>query len=185
MKRSYILIIVFSFLSLSLFNGCLGVNEEFRSLRNTIFSNTDNQFEKEIEFSVGPAGLALAGMFVKFADDEEGRNVGEMIGEISRVQIGIYNNRDRFNNEIDFSFLKEINKQMNKNGWQYIIRAVDHNELAAVYIKTDETENLREAFIITMNNEDLIFANIYGDLNGLIETAIRQNGIHFEMAEKN
>ncbi|KAB2845839.1 MAG: DUF4252 domain-containing protein [Melioribacteraceae bacterium] len=185
MKRARVLIIVFSFLSLTLFNGCLGVNEEFRSLRNTIFSNTENKFEKEIEFSVGPAGLALAGMFVKFADDEEGRNVGEMIGEISRVQIGIYNNRGRFNNEIDFSFLKDINKQMNKNGWQYIVRAVDHNELAAVYIKTDESENLREAFIIAMNNDELIFANIYGDLNGLIETAIRQNGIHFQMADRN
>ena len=185
MKRSQILIIVSSIFSLTIFNGCIGVNEEFRSLRNTIFSNTDNEFEKEIEFSVGPAGLALAGMFVKFADDEEGRNVGEMIGEISRVQIGIYKNHNRFNDDIDFTFLKEINKKMNKNGWQYIVRAIDHNELAAVYIRDDESENLREAFIIAMNDEDLIFANIYGDLNGLIETAIRQNGIHFETADRN
>lgn len=184
MKRPQILIIVFSIFILIFFNGCIGVNKEFKDLRNIVFSNTDYDFKKEIEFSVGPAGMALAGMFVRFADDEEGRNISEMIGEISRVQIGIYKNINRFNNGSGFSFLKEINDEMNTNGWYYIVRAVDHNELAAVYIKDDQNENLREAFIIALNDEEMVFANIYGDLNGLVETAVKHNGIHFEMANR-
>ena len=182
MKRSRALIIIFSIFSLTMLNGCFGVNHEFKNIRNVLFSATDKEFNKEIEFSVGPAGLALAGMFVRFADDKDGRNVSEMIGDISRVQIGIYHNRDRFNSDINFNFLKEINNEMQGNGWQYIVRAVDHNEMTAVYVRTDEEENLREAFVIALSDEDLVFANIYGDLDGLIETAIRQNGIHFEMA---
>ena len=182
MKRSYLLIIVFSILSLTMLNGCIGVNGEFRNMRNIIFAGTDKAFEKEIEFSVGPAGMALAGMFVRFADDRDGRDVAEMIGDISRVQIGIYKNRNRFDDDVNFAFLKEINDEMNSNGWYYIVRAVDHNEIAAVYVKDDENDNLREAFIIALNDDEMVFANIYGDLNGLIETAVRQNGIHFETA---
>ena len=184
MKRSQILIIVFSILSLAMFSGCFGVNGQFKNLRNAVLSNTDQDFEREIEFSVGPAGLALAGMFVRFADDEDGRNISEMIGDISRVQIGIYHNLDRFDNDVNFNFLKEINDEMQGNGWEYIVRAVDHNEMTAVYVRMDEEENLREAFVIALSDEDLVFANIYGDLDGLIETAVRQNGIHFEMANK-
>lgn len=183
MRRSYIIVIVFSIVSLTMFSGCFGVNGQFKSIRNAVLLNTDKDFERDIEFSVGPAGLALAGMFVRFADDQDGRNISEMIGEISRVQIGVYKNRDRFDRDVHFNFLREINDEMEGNGWQYIVRAVDHNELAAVYVRTDAEENIREAFIVALSREDLVFANIYGDLDGLIETAIRQNGIHFEMAD--
>ena len=181
MSRLRVAIIVFSIFSLTFMTGCIGVNKEFRDIRNIIFSNSKLEFKKEIEFSVGPGGMALAGMFVRFADDEDGRDISEIIGDVSRVQIGIYKNEKKHKYDTGFSFLKDINEEMNNNGWYYIVRAVEHNELAAVYIKDDGNENLREAFIIALNDEDLVFANIYGNLNGLIETAIKQNGIHFEM----
>ena len=179
MKTANKFIVVISFISLIGFTGCLGVNAEFRNLRNDIFENTSIEFKKEIEFSVGPSGMLLAGMFVKFADDEEGRSVGDMLGQISRVQIGVYENRD-FRNNLEFGFLKEIDEKMNENGWHYIIRAVENDDIAAVYIKDEEEDILREVFVVSHTDEVLVLANIYGDLNKLVEVAVRQNGIHFE-----
>lgn len=184
MKRSNIILIVLILFSSLGMTGCIGVNAEFRKLRNTVLSNAKVDLKKEVEFSVGPAGLLLANMFVRFADDEDGRNIGDLIGQISRVQIGVYENRDYRNSNLEFGFLKEIDERMNDEGWHYIVRAIDGNELAAVYIKEEEGDILREVFVVSQTDEIFVLANIYGDLNRLVEVALKQNGIKFELADR-
>ena len=82
MKRiNYIII----FLAIAIVtSGCIGVNREFKNIRSQILDHLDDDFDRQIEFSVGPVGFFVASQFVKFADTEE--NVDEMLSKVKNIQ---------------------------------------------------------------------------------------------------
>ena len=92
-KKNRYLIVTFALISLLFFNGCIGVNEHFREIRNIVIDE-NVEFDHNIEFSMGPGGMLLLGLFVNFAGEEDGKDASELIGQVSRVQIGIYKNDD-------------------------------------------------------------------------------------------
>lgn len=50
--------IVLLFLGIALLaSSCIGVNREFKNIRSQIMDNLDDDFDRQIEFSVGPVGF--------------------------------------------------------------------------------------------------------------------------------
>ena len=72
---------------------------------------------------------------------------------------------------------------MAENGWDHIVRTVDRDEMAMVFIKSDYIETIEELFVIALNDDELVMAELRGDLGEVVNIAIRENGLKFHMAK--
>lgn len=75
-----------------LFSGCISVDGYFKNVRDKVFSSVNGDFQREVEFAVGPAVLTLSSIAVSISDAPE--ITDDMLRKIERVQIGVYKNRD-------------------------------------------------------------------------------------------
>ncbi|RMD50276.1 MAG: DUF4252 domain-containing protein [Ignavibacteria bacterium] len=151
--------------------GCIGVNRSFREVRNYLVNNLNENLDKEIELSVGPVGLMFANIFVKFADEEY--QVSDLVRQISRVQLSVYNRPEP--NESNFEMLRNITQMMKKKGMKYIVRAKDGDEMSAVFLNSNK-DKINKLFVVALTDEEVVLVEIKGDLNKLIELAIKQHG---------
>jgi hypothetical protein len=134
-------------------------------------------YDREIEFAVGPAGLLLAGMVIKFSDSDE--IADDIIRQISRVQIGIYNNDHGNDFDWSFSSLTELVDVMSDKDWECIVRSKNSNELTSVFVKYED-DFLNQIFVVTLNEQEMILAEVNGDLAEVVEIAIREKGFNVE-----
>ena len=178
MKNKKLLLAIVLLFAVSL-TSCIGVNSEFRRLRSNILNNIDADFDTEIEFSIGPAGIMLAGLFVKFADTEQ--DVQGMLNQLSRVQIGVFKNKSAAPLEPNKKFLKGLSQKMEEEGWTYIVKNYERNEFSFVFVRNSE-DRLRELFVIALDGDELVITEVNGELDELIAIAVRENGLNFQKA---
>jgi len=176
MKSKKIKFVMGTILVALLFTGCIGVDRGFRSIRDYVLDPANNQFEKEFEFSFGTVSITMAELVMNFSDVEE--PIDEILSEVSNVQVGIYkNNSDvRINPSIEEA--KFLTNKMKKAGWDCIVRSVDRDEMVAVFVKAHDDE-LNRIFVISVNDEEVVLAEVLGNLHKVIEIAIREKGLDF------
>ena len=162
-----------------LLSGCIAVDGYFKNVRNKVFSSVDGSFDKEVEFSFGAAMLTLSSVAVNFSDAPEFTD--DMIRKIDRVQIGVYRNNDRRNFRPDFASIKNITDELKEDGYDFIVRSVNHDDLVLVTVKSDEYK-IREMFVVALSDEEMVMTQIFGDLDELMEIAIREQGFDVEVA---
>ncbi|MCK5086623.1 MAG: DUF4252 domain-containing protein [Melioribacteraceae bacterium] len=158
--------------------GCFGVRRSFKNMRTYVFENTNIEYEKQIEFRVGAGGLMLAGMFVKLADTDE--PIDKLLGQISDVQIGIYENEKNVEFNADYKSLKNITNIMERAGWEFIVRSVNRDELTAVFVKQNN-ERINQLYIIAVTNEEMVLVEVHGNIDELVAIAIREKGLKFDV----
>ena len=180
MKTKKITLVISVLLMSTFLTGCFSVNTNFKRIRNHLFENMELQYERDIEFAVGPAGLLLAGMVIKFSDTDE--IADDILAQISRVQIGIYNSYKGNEFDLSFSSLTELVKIMSEKEWECIVRSKSSNELTAVFVKYDE-DFLNQIFVVTLNEKEMVLAEVNGDLAEVVEIAIREKGFNVERVD--
>jgi hypothetical protein len=178
--KKYITLSLVLLISIS-FSGCIGVNRNFKQVRQHLMSELDVEYDKQFEFSIGSAGLALAGMIVKLSDVEE--PIEEVLANVSRVQIGVYEREHAYGQfNAEFSDLKKLTDILEKDGWKYIVRSVQDDEMAAVFVNADD-EDFNRIYVIAANDDEMVLVEVHGDLSKVIEVALREKGLRFHMAE--
>lgn len=163
-----------------LLSGCIAVDGYFKNVRNKVFSSVNGDFQKEMEFSFGAAAITLTSVAVSFSDAPE--MTDDMLRKIDRIQIGIYKNRDWRNFKPNFNSLREITADLRDDGYEFIVRSVGRDEMVAVMVKTS-SERLKEMFVVAVNDEEMVMTQIFGDLDELIEIALRSEGFGVELAK--
>lgn len=158
--------------------GCIGVDRGFRSIRDYVLDSSNNQFEKEFEFSFGSVSITMAELVMNFADVEE--PIDEILSEISSVQVGVYNNNSEAKIKPSFEEAKFLTNKMKKAGWDCIVRSVDRNEMVTIFVKAHGDE-LNQLYVISVNNDEVVLAEVLGNLHKVIEIAIRERGFDFAM----
>jgi len=158
--------------------GCIGVDRGFKSIRDYVLDTSNNQFEKEFEFSFGSVSITMAELVMNFTDIDE--PIDEILSEIHNLQVGIYNNNSDIKIEPSFEEAKFLTNKMKKAGWDCIVRSVDRNEMTAIFIKAHDDE-LNQLYVISVNNEEVVLVEILGNLHKVIEIAIREKGLDFAM----
>lgn len=160
---------------------CIGVNREFKNIRSQILNNLDDDFDRQIEFSVGPVGFFVASQFVKFADTEE--NVDEILSKVKNIHVGIY---DRLTNYSipSLTLLKNITNSIVDENWKSIVKSIDGNEMIGVFVKEINSDEIEELFVVTLSNEELVLIKLQGKLGSIIEVIIRDHGHNLRIAEK-
>lgn len=176
--KSFILTTLIT-LSLLMLTGCIGVNRQFSEIKNKIMGDIGDDYKTEFQFSVGSSLIHVSSWFVNLAADEE--YVDDMIREISSVQVGVYNRIEGIPQNNSFSTLNSIDEEMNSNGWKYLVRTIDRNELTTIYISADPEELLEKMFIINLNDDELVIVEVNGDLKKVIAYAIEERSFNLKM----
>ncbi|MEN8191376.1 MAG: DUF4252 domain-containing protein [Bacteroidota bacterium] len=177
MKSKQLKIIAALFLLVITVSSCIGVDRSFRHISNYIVENTNSNYSKEYEFSIGSTGITLASLVVSFADTDE--PIDEILNEISNVQVGIYSNQNSSKVTLDYAGLRKITDLMERAGWEYVVRTVDKDELTAVFVRIYE-EQINRVFVISVNQEELVLVELYGNVDKVIEIAIREGDLDIE-----
>lgn len=172
-----VIMLTIAFISTS----CIGVNREFKNIRSQILDNINDDFDRQIEFSVGPVGFFVASQFVKFADTEE--NVDEMLSKVKNIHVGIY---DRLSNTSmpSLSLIKTISNSIIDEDWKPLVKSIDGNEMVGVFIKDLNEEDVEEIFVITLTDDELILVKLQGSLGSIMEIIIREHGHNLRIEDQ-
>jgi len=152
--------------------GCIGVDSDFKELRSLVINSTNEKYNRDIEFSVGPMGISVAKFIVKLNDDDEDAQI--ILNNISEVQIGIY--EKRFSGKhYDYSFFNDIDKKLKKEDWHFVIRHVEGNELTGIYVKYED-EEINKLYVINIEDNKLNLVRVEGNLENILTYAIKEKG---------
>lgn len=159
---------------------CIGVNREFKNIRSQIMNNLDDEFDRQIEFSVGPVGFFVASQFVKFAETEE--NVDEMLSKVKNIHVGIYDRLSNFSKP-SLSLLRNITNSIVDEDWKCLVKSIDGNEMVGVYVKDLNPDDIEELFVVTLSGEELVLLKLQGSLGSILEVIIRDHGHNLRMTD--
>ncbi len=176
--KSIILVVLISFFLVTL-TGCIGVNRQFSEVKNKIMGELGDDYKTEFQFSVGSAAITISSWFVDLAADQD--YIDDMLREISSVQVGVYNRIEDAKYKADLNTLNSIDGEMNKNGWKYIVRTIDNDELTIIYISADPEELLEKMYVINLSGEELVIVEVNGDLKKVISYAIEEKKFDVKM----
>jgi len=179
MKTKSIILLVAVSLFLITLTGCIGVNRQFNEVKNKIMGELGDDYKTEFQFSVGSAAITVSSWFVDLAADEE--YVDDMLREISSVQVGVYNRIEGAKYNADFSTLNSIDEEMRSNGWKYLVRRIDSDELTNIYLRADPAELLERMYVINLSNEELVIVEVNSDLKKEISYAIEERSFKLKM----
>ena len=171
---------VFILLTFTL-TGCFAVDGNFINLRNKVLYSVNEDLDRDVEFAVGAAGIRMGSLVVSFSESEP--YVDDMIRKLDRVQIGVYNRHHQGKLSINYGELKRITSELRDDDYEFIVRTYDQDGMTAVMVKKDSEYELNEMFIIAFSDDQLVLAQFFGDLDGLIEIALREQGFKFDMAK--
>jgi hypothetical protein len=154
--------------------GCLGVDGDFRKTRNEVFKllNTD-ELDREFEYSFSGFEIFLASKIASLSDRTF--DIEMLLEKISNVQIGIYNLGG--NELLTSETLNPLEERMRKKGWTRLIKSCDHNDKCFVYVNIENTERIKDVFILVVDSEQLVMLEVHGKLDKLVEQVIKKRGI--------
>jgi hypothetical protein len=159
-------------------SGCIGINRNFKEVSSNLINKFGNDYHREIELSVGPFVINLASWVVNLSEEDE--IVDDLMRQVSNVQVGVYTlTKDRRKGKHDV--MEKINDEMQSRGWRYIVRSYSDDELTAVYVSKEPDMFFRKMFVITHDSEQLVLVEVEGNLDRLIELAIRDKKFEFDM----
>ena len=158
------------FLLLFSLTGCIGINEEFSIIRDSVIKSFGDEYHSEVQFSIGSVGMTLSSWIVDLSEEENLSS--DILDDVSSIQVGVYE-KIKGSNEHNISTLYDIESEMQKSGWNSIIKSSSNNELAAVYIRNDNEDILNRLFIINYDGSELVLVEIEGNLSEAVWSVIR------------
>jgi hypothetical protein len=154
--------------------GCFEVSDEFTGIKEHLLKGTKTTCKKESEFALGKGTFAFAKLFVSREEDPE---ASDFLNNISLVQVGVY----RLKSAAHDTKCRNLIDLMEQQGWNYIVKNKSQREFLMVFVKSTQPETINAAFIIECKNNKLSLVEVHGNLDKIIETAIkkREPGLGF------
>lgn len=174
-SKSFLILMTIALLSFTL-SGCIGVNRQFTFMKDDLLGQLSNDYQTEVQFSVGPLALQFSSVLVAMADDEH-EYTDDMLREITSVQVGVYKNEG---SRIKEKYPASFNEKMNRNGWKAIVKNYDNGETTFIYINDDLSDGIKKLFVVSLNEEELVMVEVQGDLKEVIAYAVAEK--EFELA---
>ncbi|MGD8306602.1 MAG: DUF4252 domain-containing protein [Ignavibacteria bacterium] len=159
--------------------GCITVNQQFREVRNKVLGELGDNYKTEFQFSVGPVAIHISSWFVDMAADEE--YADDMVREISKVQVGVYNKIGYSDANTNYQTLESIDAEMKSKGWKFIVRSLDQTDLTAIYLLNEPGEVLQKMFVINLEGQELAIIEVTGNLKKVISYAIEEKNFNLKM----
>ena len=166
--------------------GCIGVNKNFKNLRNQVFDSLNENFDKTIEFSLGKSAFMFASKFID-TDEEEDENIQDMLKDVSNVSIGIYEREEKNNFTTTKSsgrILNKISDNLEVDDWDSIVKVNGKDETIGIYIKENDSEEINEMFAVILSNDEMVMLKLKGNLNTLADKVVEQQGFGIKITDR-
>ena len=149
-------------------SGCLYSREISHTRRSVERAFPGADFDRKMVFTVGSFPLRTSSWILGLAGDEDADNIAGYLADIDRVKIGIY----------DTEFLPEAVrtgttalKDLLEYGWEPAVQVRDaENHVWILY--RSHRNRIRDAFVIVLNDEQLVIVRVDGHLDRLIQRAV-------------
>ncbi len=148
---------------------CMSFSDRsFRSARNSLIEQSgDITLEKEFAISIGNGLLGLLNVVTL---DESN------LSDLDHVQVAVYN-VDAGGQQLDFNtidFSETLRSRGENLHWETIVKVRDEGEQVWVLVGMDlERDSLDAVSVFVLGNDELVMINVDGDLNRMIEYALR------------
>jgi hypothetical protein len=175
MKTKYCISVICLGIAIYCFTGCIPVG----------FSNTNWEIHKQIEplnlkpvlsLDLGPFAMAIIRNAAANADEND--EAVEYLKEIRKIRIGIYETADSEPEQPDVD-LDIVVQGLKTSRWQLFLKARDKNERVVMFyrLKKDRLDSLA---VIALSGHELVAVELAGNLERIVEKAIRDQGIDIE-----
>lgn len=148
-------------------SGCL-YSREISHVRNSIeraFPGAD--FDRKMVLSVGSFWMRTSSWILGMTGDQDAENISGYLSDINRVKIGVYDTEnlpEERGSGVLFDDLVD-------HGWEPAVQVRD--EQGHVWILYRSHRNrIRDAFVIVLDDEQLVIARVDGHLDRLIQKAM-------------
>lgn len=148
---------------------CMSFSDRpFRDTRDSIVEQLpDITLEKEFAMSMGSSMLGILNVMAM--------DSGEL-ADLDRVELAVYNVRTTVK-PVDFSEL-DLGRALRSRGshlhWETVVRVRDKGEQVWVLVGMNTKRNSLEAVsVFVLEEDELVLINVDGDLNRMIEFALR------------
>lgn len=172
-------IIFLSLLSTLLLCGCDEINGDFEQTRSTLATMLDAKITKEHQVVVGLPMLFFVRSLAP-VDDKDVKIAKNLLKSIRKIQVGVFNVSYVYTESSRQDLLDRVDKVMENDEWEVIVRHVDKEELVGIYVHLDVEKELDSMLILSLENEELTMVHINGRLERLVELAIRDNGFNID-----
>lgn len=153
--------------------GCAGVDGNFCRVRDLVLQSTGaREIVTEFQIGLGPGLLWLGGTVARLAlgdDDAAG-----LLLDIHAVQVGVYRLRGetREARRIPAALVHRLTKR----GYEPIVKVSARNEATLVFARMHK-ERLQALFVVALDEEELVLAEVRGRLERVVEEAVRSRGL--------
>lgn len=155
-------------LSVLIFSGCMYSREISHIRRDIEREFPGAEFEKEFVISIGPGFFDTVGWLAKLVDDDDVHRIGDYLNEIRRVKVGVYRTEQLpFEGDLELESLQRFSE----NGWELAVKVQDEQEIVWVLYR-EWYDEVRDMFILVLDDEDLIIVRIEGYLNRLLQKIV-------------
>jgi hypothetical protein len=139
--------------------------------------DTNIACKKDIEFSVGKITISMAKMFVRLSDEDD--NAEEILENISSAEIGVY----KVKTDAPKKNYMQVIRTMEKRGWTYIVRSFEKNKSSVIFVKGNKEDLITSLFVVDFEDNKLNLVEVHGNLNKIVEIAIRDKDAKFGFAK--
>lgn len=159
---------LFLLLSVLMISGCMYSREISHIRRDIEREFPGAEFDREFVVSVGPGFFDTVGWLAERVDDYDARRIGDYLNEIRRVKVGVFRT-ERLPYEGDLEL--ESLQRFSENGWELAVKVQDDQEIVWVLYR-EWYDEVRDMFILVLDDEDLVIIRIEGYLNRLLEKIV-------------
>lgn len=151
-----------------LFSGCLYSREIAHMRRSIEDQYPDAQFDRQVVVSVGPLSMQTLTWIAGLVPDEEAQLARDLIRNIRRVQVGVYNVEGL--HSVDGVELERL-ERFEKDGWQLAVKA--REEDGAVWLFYNERRgDVRDLYLLALDDENLVIARVRGSLRNILQAVM-------------
>lgn len=161
--------------TLLLASGCITMSSpEIASMKNDIETALDGDFEREVGIRLGRLSIGLGKAIlgaIAGEDDEDLSHVTEMLRGLHKVEVSVYETGE-LGGEGWQDVSRRVESAMARENFTATVRVRDDHELAWVFCRLDEKEQLRAVTVIALDDEQLTLVRLGGRLDRALAAAI-------------
>jgi hypothetical protein len=152
--------------------GCMWTPELSQVRRDLERQLPGVHFEKDIELTLGPVSLTFARLFTRMVPDA--RQASEYLGDVSRIELAVYD-AERIPSAMDVSMPHRLQELEANEDWEMAVRIRDKDELAWILYRVED-ENVKELYVVILNQDELVMVRAEGNLERLVARALNETG---------
>jgi len=106
----------------------------------------------------------LLSLVAALSSEEEEPGLQKLISNLVLIRVEQFEMQPKENQKVE-KVVEAISKQLAKNKWEKLVRAVDHEERVEIYLKTDEKKISGLLVMALDSNNEAAFINIVGEID--------------------